>query len=516
MRNTILILFLALFELYGISQNPFLPPYAFIPDGEPHVFKHNGEERLYIYGSRDETTVSYCGKGHDLWSASVDDLTKWKFHGEILNFDQVKQLGDEMSPNQYFYAPDCVYNPVTKKYYIYTFTGGKWKANANVLQAIKKENAATGFSTINDEKGPNCFMAMSDTPYGPFTNPTLCDWPSNDKNRTFDPSVVVLNQPDGSVRVWAYWGFMRSDTWAEIDPTDMHTIINSKTRKPDRSAIYKTLNNPTLNRNETLFEASSIKQVDKDKFVFVFSANSVKNALSYCYSNSPEGPWTYGGIIVNNNKKGGNNHGSIVKVKNQWYVVYHRQTPNNYNRQAMIEPIDLRIEGDKVVIPEVEMTSQGIFKDGLPFQKRYWAGIVCSIDGKAFVDGKRREKDGYNPVVVDSTGSVLGYKYFNFGTTALKNLTCMLNLKASNKFSVKLELMPKNGTQRILIAEQEINPSGKGKDSFTDYKISAKDLDKRTEFSQNGGIMGSMALFITVKQGTSAIEIKELELLTSK
>jgi hypothetical protein len=32
----------------------------------------------------------------------------------------------------------------------------------------------------------------------------------------------------------------------------------------------------------------------------------------------------------------------------------------------MAEPITLRVEGDRVVIPPVEMTAQGVSRDGLP------------------------------------------------------------------------------------------------------------------------------------------------------
>ena len=41
-------------------------------------------------------------------------------------------------------------------------------------------------------------------------------------------------------------------------------------------------------------------------------------------------------------------------------MVYHCQTTNSYNCLAMIELINLKIEGDKVIIPNVEMTAQGV------------------------------------------------------------------------------------------------------------------------------------------------------------
>lgn len=493
------------------SQNPFLPPYAFIPDGEPHLFTVDGEERLFIYGSRDEQVTAYCGFGHDAWSAPADNLSEWTYHGEIFNVKQITDIGYGKVKGQSLFAPDCVYNPITKKYYLYVFLGKKYKLNGT--EGPKKSDV--DFASTYGDIGPNCFVATSEHPYGPFINPQICDWPCDHPNLTFDPSVIVVNQPDGSIRVWAFWGSNSKDCWAEIDPYDMHTIINAKTRKPDRNAVYKTLNNPEINNHLSLFEASSIKQVADNKFVFVFSPNKPhKSELTYCYSNSPEGPWHYGGPIINNNInwKGGNNHGSIVKVKDKWYIIYHRQAPNNYNRQAMIEPIELSIKNDSVIIPPVEMTSQGIHSEGLPYLNRYYAGIVCHIKGKAYVDGKQREKDGYNPIVVEQEGATLGFKYINFGKKEKmdNNIKFILNLKAENKFKLNIEVMPKNSSKRISLKETEISPKGKNKKQFKDYVIELDNSDNK-KLKSAGGLYESMALFLTIKPTNENIEIKEFE-----
>ena len=58
--------------LYG--QNPYLPLWEYIPDGEPYVFEdpdRPGEYRVYIYGSHDTLVDSYCGRDQVVWSASL-------------------------------------------------------------------------------------------------------------------------------------------------------------------------------------------------------------------------------------------------------------------------------------------------------------------------------------------------------------------------------------------------------------------------------------------------------------
>jgi len=156
------------------------------------------------------------------------------------------------------------------------------------------------------------------------------------------------------------------------------------------------------------------------------------------------------------------------------------------------------------------MTSQGVWKDGLPYKKRYFAGIVCLIEGKAILDGKRRLKDGYNPAVVDTAGAVLGYKYFNFRTTKLNDFTLVLNAQASDKWSVKIELMPHNEKKQILLKEQELKPAAKGKTDFENYTLTIDKLTQKSELEALGGLMGSAALFVTVKPTASNVAIKEI------
>ena len=62
--------------------NPYLPSWEYIPDGEPYVF--NG--RVYVYGSHDfYNGYVFCMGDYVCWSAPVDDLSDWRFEGEIYN-----------------------------------------------------------------------------------------------------------------------------------------------------------------------------------------------------------------------------------------------------------------------------------------------------------------------------------------------------------------------------------------------------------------------------------------------
>ena len=82
----------ALMALWGAfvwniqAQNPYLPMWEYIPDGEPYVFEDPdcpGKYRVYIYGSHDNLIDQYCGRDQVVWSAPVDDLTNWRYDGII-------------------------------------------------------------------------------------------------------------------------------------------------------------------------------------------------------------------------------------------------------------------------------------------------------------------------------------------------------------------------------------------------------------------------------------------------
>ena len=85
--------------------NPILPGWEYIPDGEPHVFG----DRVYLYGSHDRFDGDdYCLNNYVCWSAPVDDLSDWEFHGQIfdVNDDPLNEDGKYCG-----YAPDCCQGP---------------------------------------------------------------------------------------------------------------------------------------------------------------------------------------------------------------------------------------------------------------------------------------------------------------------------------------------------------------------------------------------------------------------
>ena len=430
--------------------NPYLPLWEHIPDGEPYVFEdpdNPGQFRVYIYGSHDSMISGYCGRELVVWSADVNDLNHWRYDGEIFKVDK-NANGQPLSRQglaDVLYAPDIALvkgADGSKTYYLYP---------------------------NNQAGGRNGMVCKSSRPDGPFE---VCNWSKENPNRTdgvlaFDPAVFV----DDDGRVYGYWGFEHS-FGAELDPATMATV------KPGTEIVENMVSGRYDDGIFSFFEASSIRKI-KDKYVFIYSRFTkdgefglpVSNyTLAYAYSDNPLGPWTYGGTIIDARGReideqgnviasatiDGNTHGSICEINGQWYVFYHRQTgTDEYARQAMVAPITVKVEegkGGKVEISEGEYTSQGFSIDGLDPLERHSAGIACWYTGptpavhewpnnifsgsyvaSAYGTDSKFDKpydpvNNTNPVVNNTDGSIVGYKYFNFDNASDHILTLHLNL----------------------------------------------------------------------------------------
>ena len=510
--------------LQGWSQNPYLPMWEYIPDGEPYVFDDPdspGKKRVYIYGSHDSMITGYCGRELVTWSASVDSLDRWRYDGVI--FEVKKNSNGEYLHQEKWgdvlYAPDVsekVEADGTKTYYLYP---------------------------NNQCGGRNGMVAKSKRPDGPFE---VINWNSENPNENigdlrFDPAVFI----DDDGRVYGYWGFEEAYA-AELDPTTMATV------KPGTQVMKNYINHHKEPGIFRFFEASSMRKI-KDKYVLIYSRYTGDGefglptsnyTLAYAYSNSPLGPFVYGGTIIDGRGRdvdnlarpiatatiNGNTHGSICEINGQWWVFYHRQTGlDEFSRQAMVAPIEVQVtEGihGKVYISEGEYTSEGFATQGLNPFKRHSAGITCYYTGPkpaihnwpnktffgSYVKPLRLERvpqgDPYdlsvnhNPVINNTDGSTIGYKYFNFDYTY-----------SVPHLQLKMNVLPLGVDATIEVYVDSPYPSRGGK-LVGEFKLSSSLAKKITELKTDvpalSQYQGKHALFFVVKSAKKGKSVCEL------
>ena len=504
MKRTTTIL-LALFAALTVNaQNPYLPLWEHLPDGEPRVFEdpdNPGKLRAYIIGSHDVTYSAYCGPDIRMWSAPVEDLSQWRDEGPIFSWF-VNGQWDTM------YAPDLVEvkDKATgkKTYWLYPHSRG-W--------------------------GRTPMVCKGDRPNGPFTPVNL----TPDGTRCldgslidFDPSVFIENITDKKdpdfdkgFRAYVFYGFQHS-TACELDQNTMYSMRPGtqlhdyfipassrygEVRDPEGTqypALYKGQNPGDFN----FFEASSIRQVG-NKYVMVFSGysgpdyglGSTNSALRYAFGDSPLGPWRSGGVLVDSrgvvsNEDGTklittnaahNTHGSLQEINGQWYVFYHRPPRGFGNaRQSMVAPVKItwdkkpvakggivKITGydpfvkgnawtakasDGTEYTGAEVTSEGFQIFGLPPYDYYSAGLACFMYGPNSGNWMQDNHDVWNnsmDLAGIQNGGIVGFKYFGFGglaqaakgvkafegTKAGDGATLCLNLTSNGKGAFKIHVM---------------------------------------------------------------------------
>ena len=451
-----------------VAQNPYLPLWEHLPDGEPRVFEdpdNPGKLRAYIIGSHDVTYTAYCGPDIRMWSAPVEDLTQWRDEGPIFSWF-VNGQWDTM------FAPDLVetIDKTTgkKTYWLYPHSRG-WQRVATVCKGDRPNGPFVPVNLTAD--GTKC------------VDGSLID---------FDPSVFiepVTNKKDPDFkkgfRAYVFYGFQHS-TACELDQNTMFSkregtelidpFIPASSRDgklldkegSEYKALYKGQNPLDFN----FFEASSIRQVG-NKYVMVFSGYSGKeygldntnSALRYAFGDSPLGPWRSGGVLVDSRgvvlnedgtklmttNAGHNTHGSLQQINGQWYVFYHRPPRGfGFARQAMVAPV--KITWDKKPVAKggvvkitaydpytkdnvwtakaadgteytgAEVTSEGFQIFGLPPYQYYSAGLACWMSGGTNSNEWMQDNfDVWNnsmDLAGITNGGIIGFKYFGFGGLA--------------------------------------------------------------------------------------------------
>ena len=360
--------------------NPYLPNWEYIPDGEPRVFG----DRIYVYGSHDrKDSIDFCDYKLKVWSAPVSDPTKWVCHGDIFRSrDGHDSPSDVDWTDELLFAPDVVERG--GKYYLYAY--------------------------IVNAKG--C-VAVADRPEGPFRLLSRYEYdiPNHYDNGTFiDPGVLV----DDDGRVYIYCGYQGS-YMCELKDNMYEAVPGS----------YKLDIIPTAEPHR-FFEACSPRKIN-GTYYLIYSPQR-GSCLDYATSDSPTGPFTYRGTIIDNgiDFPGGNDHGSVCCVNGQWYIFYHRMTNGTImSRRGCVERIEILPDG---TIPQVEMTSLG-FEESLNPYDFTQADTACVLKGGCYIT----ETSVFErPIVNVTEGCVMGWKYFDFGEDfASKTMQIRLKLRGT-------------------------------------------------------------------------------------
>ncbi|TDN90346.1 glycosyl hydrolase family 43 [Salegentibacter sp. 24] len=274
-------------------------------DPSAHVF----ENKIYIYPSHDfDSGIPEDDSGSHFNMKDYHVYSMETPNGEVTDHGKVLDVKDVAWAERQMWAPDAAEKNGT----YYLFFPAKDKND------IFKIGVAT-----------------ADNPAGPFTpkeNPI-------EGSFSIDPAVFKDSDNEyymyfggiwgGQLQRWQTGEYVNEDSYPEDDQpavapkvAKLSDDLLSFAEEPKDIQILDKNGEPitTGDNDRRFFEAAWVHKY-KDKYYFSYSTGDT-HKIAYATGDSPYGPFTYQGVILEP-VVGWTNHHSIVEYEGKWYLFYH-------------------------------------------------------------------------------------------------------------------------------------------------------------------------------------------------
>jgi arabinoxylan arabinofuranohydrolase len=295
------------------SENPIIQT-KFTADPAPLVWN----DTVFLYTTRDKDNATGNGgfQMTDWLLFTSTDMVNWRDRGTVATLANFK------------WGPQ---------------TNGAWAP-----QTIQRNGKFYLYAPLH---GKGIGVLVSNTPYGPFTDPLGKALVSADPWTYIDPSPFI--DSDGQ----AYLYFGNPDAYYVKLNADMISYSGPITKIPKIS---------TYQEGPWIYKRGSL-------YYLAFASTCCPEGIGYATSNSPTGPWTYKGSIMDGNSQSSGNHPGIIDFKGKSYVFGF-----NYARTFSMTPEHR--ERRSVCLAELKYNTDGTIPK-LP----WWGGSMPSGPGVAQV-----------------------------------------------------------------------------------------------------------------------------------
>ncbi len=341
----------AAFGLFGLglvpsamAENPIFQTY-YSPDPAPVVFG----DTVCVYTGNDEGGSFFTMHG---WRVSCStDMVNWQDMGEL-----ILQHSD--------------FNGSAK-------ANGDWAA-----QVIRRNGKYYYYVTVESSRGGRAVnVAVADRPEGPFKDALNGKHLAGPNWDYIDPTVWI----DDDGQAYLYWG----------NPKLYYAKLNEDMISFDRDGIKVTDMSRGFapNGEESKYTEGPWIHKRGKKYYMIYASHGVPEKISYSTSDSPTGPWTWGGVIMDQgNGTAFTNHSGLIDFKGRSFFFYHNQknvSGGGYSRSTAVEEFTWNADGS---IPTIKSTNDGVktpIKNLDPYER-------VEAETKAWVGGINVDKtDGY-------------------------------------------------------------------------------------------------------------------------
>lgn len=385
-------------QISAIADNPIYQT-DFTADPAPVVFG----DTVFVFTSHDNDNSDYFSM--DEWRCySSTDMVNWTDRGAPMSNLDFKWAGKNAA----------------------------WAA-----QAIERDGKYYFYiTTIDNGAGARCIgVGVSDRPEGPYKDPI--GKPLAGPNWDYiDPTVFI----DDDGQAYLYWGNPRL-YYCKLNK-DMISI---------NGQIVKTDVNSTSSHNYT--EGPWVYK-RKGLYYLVHASHGVPEKISYATSNSPVGPWTPRGIIMDPNNRDNKVgqfaftiHSGVIDFKGRSFFFYHNQNlrgaegyTGGFTRSCAVEEFTYGNDGS---IPLIGTTPIGVVNpihNLNPYNK-------VQAETKAFSEGLRMDYTDRKNIFVKGidNGDYLKIRSVDFGEEGPFKFVAAVRAAGGKGGTIEVHLDKKDG-----------------------------------------------------------------------
>lgn len=297
---------IALMSCYWCNaQNPIIQT-KFTADPAPLVY----HDTVFLFTGHDEDDA-FGFKMKDWLLYTSTDMANWTDHGAVASLKDFKWLNTDNGA----WAAQCVFR--NGKFYLYCPV----------------------------PNGMGIGVLVSESPYGPFKDPIGKPLIKNGP-QDIDPTVLI----DDDGQAYLYWG--NPELYYVKLNNDMISYSGEIIKD---SSFTKTKGTP----DPFHYQEGPWAYKRNGHYYMAYASTCCPEGIGYAMSNSPTGPWTYKGMIMDGDKRSSGNHPGIIDYKGQSYVF-------GFNYEIMKRTVSKHNERRSVCVEKISYTDDGSIQQ-LPF-----------------------------------------------------------------------------------------------------------------------------------------------------
>ncbi|WP_338786444.1 family 43 glycosylhydrolase [Metabacillus sp. FJAT-53654] len=291
---------------------------------DPAALVHDSKVYLYVGHDNAEVTSNF----YDLpeWNIySSTDMKKWTLEGAV-----PRTIFDWASGNT-AWASQAIEKDGKFYWYTTVFNPAQGERGYSIGVAVSDDPVKGWKDAIGK---PLVSNSMTDNPPGMGTEP----WDN------IDPTVFI----DDDGQAYLYWG---------------NTHLYYAKLKDNMVELDGEIHQVQINDMQGSFTEAPFIHKYNDKYYLSYAMNWPED-IGYAISDSPSGPWTFAGKLMDATEGTGTNHSAIIEYEGQWYFIYHTAglpTGGDYRRSVSIEKLYYNPDG---TIKKMKPTASGI--SGIP------------------------------------------------------------------------------------------------------------------------------------------------------